>query len=141
MTVKTAEELFEEGLTRYKAGDELSEIIPIFKTVCDRQPKIASGWTCLSWLYLLDGKATLAYKAAQKAVKLNPEDPQARINIAIAMLETGQKGVRTHIEAAQNWLMILEDLKPEVVENFEDGMRRRPNWANLERVKNWVLDN
>jgi hypothetical protein len=113
MTVKTAEELFEEGLARYKAGEELSEIIPIFKTVCDRQPKISSGWTCLSWLYLLDGKATLAYKAAQKAVKLNPEDPQARINLALAMLETGQKGVRIHVEAAQNWLMILEDLKPE----------------------------
>ncbi len=140
MTTETAEDLFNQGLERYKAGEDAASLIPTFEKVCDRQPKIASSWICLSWLYLLDEKSNQALKAAQKAVKLSPEDPQARINLAIAMLETSQKGIREHIEAAQNWLMVMSDLKEEIVENFEEGIRRRPNWSNLEKVRNWVFE-
>jgi hypothetical protein len=82
----------------------------------------------------------LALKAAQKSVKLNPEDPQARVNLAIAMLETSQSGVREHIQLTQTLLMVMTDLKAEIIENFEDGLRRRPNWASLERVKKWILE-
>lgn len=139
MTVVNVEELFQQGLERYKSGEEAASLIPSFKEICDRQPKVASSWICLSWLYLLDQKPSLAVKAAQKAVKLTPEDPQAHINLAIALLETSQKGVREHVEAAQNWLMVLSDLQPEIAENFEEGLRRRPNWAGLEKIKNWVL--
>jgi tetratricopeptide (TPR) repeat protein len=138
---QTAEDLFQNGLKRYKDGESAADLIPIFQKVCDRQPKVASSWICLSWLYLLDQKSALAYKTALKAVKLSPEDPQARINLAIAMLETSQKGVREHIEAAQNWMMILKDMKEEIVENFEEGKRRRPDWKELERVQNWVFEN
>lgn len=140
MTTETAEDLFNQGLERYKAGEDAASLIPTFEKVCDRQPKIASSWICLSWLYLLDEKSSQALKTAQKAVKLSPEDPQARINLAIAMLETSQKGIREHIEAAQNWLMVMSDLKEEIVENFEEGLRRRPNWASLEKVRNWVFE-
>jgi cytochrome c-type biogenesis protein CcmH/NrfG len=140
MTTETAEDLFNQGLERYKAGEDAASLIPSFEKVCDRQPKIASSWICLSWLYLLDDKSSQALKAAQKAVKLSPEDPQARINLAIAMLETSQKGIREHIEAAQNWLMVMSDLKEEIVENFEEGIRRRPNWPSLEKVRNWVFE-
>jgi tetratricopeptide (TPR) repeat protein len=140
MTTETAEDLFNQGLERYKAGEDAASLIPTFEKVCDRQPKIASSWICLSWLYLLDEKSSQALKASQRAVKLSPEDPQARINLAIAMLETSQKGIREHIEAAQNWLMVMSDLKEEIVENFEEGLRRRPNWSNLEKVRNWVFE-
>jgi tetratricopeptide (TPR) repeat protein len=138
---QTPEELFQAGLKRYQEGEEAAVLIPIFQKICDRQPKVASSWICLSWLYLLDQKSALAYKTSLKAVKLSPEDPQARINLAIAMLETSQKGVREHIEAAQNWMMILKDMKAEIVENFEEGKRRRPDWKELERVQNWVFEN
>ncbi len=140
MTTETAEDLFNQGLERYKTGEDAASLIPTFEKVCDRQPKIASSWICLSWLYLLDEKSSQALKAAQKAVKLSPEDPQARINLAIAMLDTSQKGIREHIEAAQNWLMMMSDLKEEIVENFEEGLRRRPNWASLEKVRDWVFE-
>lgn len=139
MTKETAEELFNQGLERYKAGEDAATLIPIFKDICDQSPKVATSWICLSWLYLINKQPTLALKAAQKSVKLNPEDPQARINLAIAMLETSQPGVREHIELAQTLLMVLTDLKAEIMENFEEGMRRRPNWASLERVKKWIL--
>jgi tetratricopeptide (TPR) repeat protein len=138
---QTPEELFQAGLKRYQEGEAAAVLIPIFQKICDRQPKVASSWICLSWLYLLDQKSDLAYKTSLKAVKLSPEDPQARINLAIAMLETSQKGVREHIEAAQNWMMILKDMKAEIVENFEEGKRRRPDWKELERVQNWVFEN
>ena len=88
---------------------------------------------------MLDNNAKLAVKAAQKAVKIAPEDPQGHINFAIALLELSQKGVREQVEAAQNWLLILKDIKPEIVENFEEGLRRRPNWKALEKVRDWVL--
>ncbi len=141
MTVESAEDLFKQGVERYTAGEPAADLIPVFQQICDRQPKISSSWTCLSWLYLLDSKPSLAFKAAQKAVKLNPEDPQARINLAIAMLETSQKGVREQVEIAKNWLIILSDMKEEIVENFAEGAKRRPDWKGLERVKNWILSN
>jgi len=140
MTTETADELFQQGLARYRQGESAQSLIPLFEKITDRQPKVASGWICLSWLYLLDNQAPLAVKAAQKAVRLTPEDPQAHINLAIAMLETSQKGVREHVEAAQNWLMLLKDLKPEIIENFQEGLRRRPNWSALEKVRDWVLN-
>ena len=139
MTKETAEELFNQGLERYKAGENAATLIPIFKDICDQSPKVATSWICLSWLYLINKQSTLALKAAQKSVKLNPEDPQARINLAIAMLETSQAGVREQVELAQTLLMVLTDLKAEIMENFEEGIRRRPNWSSLERVKNWIL--
>jgi len=140
MSKETAEELFNQGLERYKAGEDAATLIPIFKDICEQSPKVASSWICLSWLYLVDNKPTLALKAAQKSVKLNPEDPQGRINLAIAMLDTSQPGVREHIQLAQAMLMVMTELKIEIIENFEDGLRRRPNWASLERVKKWILE-
>ena len=79
-TSKTAEDLFQEGFDRYQAGEAAATLIPIFKAVCDRAPKNSSAWTSLAWLYLLEDKPEKAHKAAKSAIKLNPHDPQARIN-------------------------------------------------------------
>jgi predicted Zn-dependent protease len=139
-TIETIEALFDKGLERYHDGEAAATLIPTFKEVCDRAPKSSSAWTCLSWLYLLDSKPTQAAKAAKTAVKLNPQDPQARVNLAIAMLETAQKGVREHIEVAGQIMMVAEDLKEEVEKNIAQGLIRRPDWKSLTQVKNWLLD-
>ena len=76
---QTVESLFDIGLERYKSGESAESLIPVFKEICDRAPQNSAALTCLSWLYMLDDKPKLAYKAAQKAVKLNPQDPQARV--------------------------------------------------------------
>lgn len=131
--------LFETGLERYKAGEDPQSLIPVFKEVCDRSPKSSPAWTCLAWLYLLDNQPSQAYKAAQKAVKLNPQDPQARINLAAAMLETGQSGVRQHIEIVQQILVLDSELRQEILENVEDGLSRKSDWQNLNRIKNWLF--
>lgn len=137
---QTAESIFDEGLKRYQEGESPETLIPVFKDVCDRSPKSSSAWTCLAWLYLLEDKPKSAYKAAQKAIKLNPEDPQARINLAIAMLETGQKGVRQHIDIVQSVVGAVSELRQEVQENFEDGLQRKPDWDSLKRVKSWIFE-
>ncbi|NET37876.1 MAG: hypothetical protein F6K19_38710 [Cyanothece sp. SIO1E1] len=138
---QTVEDLFDSGLERYKSGESADSLIPVFKEVCDRAPKSSTAWTCLSWLYLLDHKPTKAYKAAQKATKLNPKDPQARVNLVIAMLETGQKGVRQHIEVAEQLIMAAKELREEVEKNFEEGLSRKPDWKSLNRVKGWLFEN
>ncbi|MBW4423525.1 MAG: hypothetical protein KME50_03415 [Nostoc desertorum CM1-VF14] len=136
----TVESLFDTGLERYKAGEAVDSLIPVFKEVCDRAPKTSAAWVCLAWLYLLDNKANLAYKAAQKAVKLNPQDPQARVNLALAMLETGQKGLREHIDIAQQLIFVNPEWRDEIKTSIEDGLSRKPDWQSLTKVKNWLLE-
>lgn len=136
----TIDSLFDTGLERYKAGESVESLIPVFKEVCDRSPKASSAWICLAWLYLLDNKPSLAYKAANKAVKLNPQDPQARINLALAMLETGEKGLRQHIEFAKQLIFVNEEWQEEVKNSIEDGFSRKPDWQNLAKVKSWIFD-
>lgn len=137
---ETVENLFDQGLQRYQAGEDIKSLLPVFKEVCDRAPKSSPAWTCLAWLQLLDNKPSQAQKSAQKAVKLNPQDPQARINLAIAMLETAQKGVRQHVEVAEQIIMAVPELREEVQQNFEEGLKRKPDWKALKQVKDWLFE-
>lgn len=137
---QTVEALFDEGIERYKAGEDPNSLIPLFKDVCDRARKSSPAWTCLAWLYLLTDKPTQAYTAAQKATKLNPHDPQAQVNLAISMLETSKKGVRQHIEMAQQIMMAASELEEEVKQNIEEGLSRKPEWESLKRIKAWLFE-
>ncbi|MBD2232340.1 tetratricopeptide repeat protein [Phormidium tenue] len=135
---QTVETLFDEGIERYKKGEDPAELIPVFKEVCDRAPKSAAAWACLAWLYLLTDKPNAGLKAAQKAVKLNPQDPQGRVNLAVAMLDAGKPGVREHIEIAGQVMTVADDLKKEVMDSINDGLVRKPDWKSLSRVKQWL---
>ncbi|MEB3343119.1 hypothetical protein [Okeania sp.] len=137
---KTPEELYKEGLERYKAGEEPKDLIPLFKEITNRSPKSSSAWISLSWLYLLEKKPKSAHKAAKTGVKLNPDDPQARINLALAMLEIGEKGVRTHVEIAQQMIMADEEWLAEIKNNIQDGFDKRGEWPSLTKVKSWLFD-
>lgn len=131
--------LIDTGIERYKAGEGPETLIPFFKDICDRAPKTSSAWSCLAWLYLLDEKPQLAYRSAQKAVKLNPNEPQSRINLAAAMLEAGQAGVREQVENAQELLATYPEYAPEVKATIEEGLSRKPNWKSLNRIKDWLF--
>jgi hypothetical protein len=137
---QTIESLFDDGLARYKAGEDPATLIPVFKEVCDRSKKTSSAWTCLAWLYLLTDQSKLAYDAALKAVKMNPQDPQARMNLVLAMLETSKKGVREHIEVIQQIIMIVDEMRQEIEQNVQDGLTRKPGWKSMERVKAWLFE-
>jgi predicted Zn-dependent protease len=135
---QTVETLFDQGIERYKAGEDPAELIPVFKEVCDRAPKSSAAWACLAWLYLLTDKPNPGLKAAQKAVKLNPQDPQGRVNLAVAMLDAGKPGVREHVEIASQVMSVADDLRTEVMQSIDDGLTRKPDWKSLARVKQWL---
>lgn len=130
--------LFDQAISRYNAGAPAGELIADFLAVTQQAPRQSAGWTCLAWLQLLDGQPLEALRAARMAVKLNPQDPQARVNLSLAMLETGAKGVREHIEIVQRVLVMAPELAGELQESMADGLRRRPGWAAMEKVRAWL---
>lgn len=130
--------LLENGLERYQAGEKPETLISTFKEICDHAPKNAAAWSSLAWLYLLSDKPNSALKAAQKSVKLDSQAPQARINLALAMLETGTTGVRQHIDLVQQAITLDQEIRQNISENIEDGLARKPSWKSLERIKNWL---
>lgn len=139
MTIST-DDLFTEGYEKYQAGESPETLIPIFKEVCDRDPKNGPAFASLAWLYLLQDKPKLALKAAQKSVKIEPRAPQSRVNLALAMIETQTKGVRDHIEYVQQLIGLEAELRADIIENIEDGLTRKPDWKSLQRVKSWLVE-
>lgn len=132
--------LFDTGLERYNAGEGPETLISVFKEVCDRSPKTAAAWSCLAWLYLLDNKPEPAFKAALKGVKLDQSAPQGRVNLVLAMLETGQTGVRKHIDLVKQMMALDSEVRRDVSESIEDGLTRKPDWDSLRRVKAWLSE-
>ena len=86
--------------------------------------------------YQSDSKEAL--RSARYAVKLNGQDPQSRINLSLALLETNSKGVRDHIDYVKRAMFVLPELEKELKESFEDGLSRKPNWKTLLKIKNWL---
>ncbi|RMF25918.1 MAG: hypothetical protein D6756_04740 [Cyanobacteria bacterium J083] len=137
---ESTKDAFEQGYERYQAGENPASLIPLFKEICDRAPRNSAAWTSLAWLYLLTDQPKKALKAAQKATKLEPAAPQSRINLVLAMLETGEKGVRQHIEKVQEIMLLDAQIRQDLAENIADGLNRKPNWQSLIRVKKWLFE-
>ncbi|AFY95472.1 hypothetical protein [Chamaesiphon minutus] len=133
-------ELFDKAIQDYQAGESPAKLIPVFVDICNRSPKLDSAWTCLAWLYLLENKPQLALKAAQKSMKIDPFDAQTRINLAAAMLEVKQSGVREHIEMAKSLVEAAPEVREQVVTNFQDGFSRKPDWASLKRIEKLIFE-
>ena len=136
--VTEAPSLFEQALERYQKGAPLAEVIASFEQITQQEPRLSAGWTCLAWLQLLDNQPQAGLRSARLAVKLNPQDPQARINLSLAMLETNAKGVREHIELVQRLRLMAPELASELDGAIEDGLARRPDWQALQKVKAWL---
>ncbi|MDJ0533109.1 MAG: tetratricopeptide repeat protein [Xenococcaceae cyanobacterium MO_207.B15] len=136
---ESVETLFDQALEKYQAGESVENLLPTFQEICDRDPKNSAAWTCLAWLYLLLEQPKRALKAAERSVRLEPRDPQAQVNLALAMLEVGQKGVRKHIEIVQQAVDFDEKIKNMIQENIEDGLNRKPDWKSLQKVNNWLF--
>ena len=89
----SADNLFDQAMARYQAGAAASEVLPDFLQITEASPGQSAGWTCLSWLQLLCDQPEDALRSSRLAVKFNAQDPQARINLSLALLETKSKGV------------------------------------------------
>ena len=132
------ESLFDNAMARYQSGEEASKLIKDFEEITSISPNQSAGWTCLAWLQLLCNENQNALKSARVAVKLNPQDPQSRINLTIALLETNSKGVREHIEFVKRALLIVPELEKELRDSLNDGLNRKPNWNSLEKIQSWL---
>ena len=132
------EDFFAQALERYRQGTPPEELIDDFLLITAQAPGQSAGWTCLAWLQLLLDQPQAALKSARMAVRLNPQDPQARVNLSVAMLETGAKGVREHIESVQRITLMAPELGEELNDSIADGMARRPGWSALEKVRHWL---
>ena len=132
------ESLFEQAMARYQTGASAAEILPDFLRITEAAPRQSAGWTCLAWLQLLCDLPEDALRSARFAVKLNPQDPQARVNLSLALLETESKGVREHVQVVQQVLTMAPQISDELRTALDDGLQRRPNWTSLEKVKTWL---
>jgi predicted Zn-dependent protease len=137
-TSQSAESRFEQAIRRYQEGEPPASLIGEFESITAQAPKLAAGWTCLAWLLLLDEQPEAALRSARTAVKLSPQDPQSRVNLSVAMLETGAKGVREHIDMVLRVTALAPELGAELQDSIQDGLRRRPGWKALEKVRNWL---
>jgi hypothetical protein len=87
---------------------------------------------------LLDDQPQEALRSAKTAVRLNGQDPQARINLSLAMLETGAKGVREHVEIVQRVMVMAPEMAEDLNAAIADGLQRKPGWKAMEKVKAWL---
>jgi predicted Zn-dependent protease len=133
-----APSLFDEAIGRYQAGAAPEDLIDDFLAITAQAPRQSAGWTCLAWLQLLLDQPRAALQSARTAVRLNPQDPQARINLSLALLETGGKGVREHIELVQRLMAMAPELAEELRGSMADGLQRRPGWGALHKVRGWL---
>ncbi len=130
--------LFDKAMKKYQSGAEASELMKDFEVITASSPNQSAGWTCLAWLQLLCNKNDEALRSARVAVKLNGQDPQARINLCLALLETQSKGVRAHIDFVKRALMAVPEFEKEIKSSIEDGLERKPDWQALKKVKIWL---
>ena len=129
---------FNAALSRYQDGQELLSIVKDFQKIIEQIPNHFAAWTCLSWLQLLLKNNQEALLAARQAVRLNQQDPQARMNLSLALLATNNKGVRENVELIKKITMMMPDVKNELKESVEDGFNRYPNWPELTKIKKWL---
>ena len=132
--------LFDQALARYQGGAAPEDLIDDFLAITSQAPQQSAGWTCLAWLQLLLDQPRAALQSARTAVRLNPQDPQARINLSLALLETGGKGVREHVELVQRVMLMAPELAEELRGSIADGLQRRPGWGALNKLKGWLED-
>ena len=129
---------FNAALSRYQNGKDLNSILQDFQKIIQQLPNHFAAWTCLSWLQLLLKKNEEALASARQAVNLNQQDPQARMNLSLALLATNNKGVREHIELIKKMAIMMPEVKTELKESVEDGFKRYPNWPELTKINKWL---
>ena len=128
----------EQAVARYLAGTPATDLLEDFAAITAADPHQSSGWTCFAWLQLLCDQPENALRSARMAVKLNSQDLQARVNLSLAMLETGTSGVRDQIKIVQRVISITPEMAHELRESVGDGLQRRPGWPALLKVKTWL---
>ena len=110
---------FNAALSRYQDGQELIPIAKEFQKIIQQIPHHFASWTCLSWVQRLLKNNHEALAAARQAVRLNQQDPQARMNLSLALLATNNKGVREHVELIKK---MAKGKKINIYSNYNENL-------------------
>ena len=129
---------FNSALSRYRSGDDINKIAGEFRNIINKIPNHFAAWTCLAWLQLLQKNNEEALFSAKQAVRLNGQDPQARMNLALALLATNNKGVRDHIDLIKRLIIIAPELEEDLKQSVSDGLTRNSDWNELKKIKKWL---
>jgi len=70
-----------------------------------------------------------------KEVFLDRDSAQAHINLVLALTDSKQQGGLYHLEQAKNILQQDPSQKNDVLENFAEALRRRPDWSTVSRIQ------
>ncbi|WLT39566.1 hypothetical protein NON20_08840 [Synechocystis sp. B12] len=73
-------------------------------------------------------------------MKIDGYHPQARINYALAMLANKKTGVREQVELAAQMMSFDQEIAAGVMESLDDGLERKPDWRDIERIKKWLTE-
>ncbi len=133
-----SDSFFDKAMARYQEGVDPVELLKDFEAITIASPNQSAGWTCLAWLQLLCDQPEAALRSARNAVKLNAQDPQARINLSLALLETNSKGVRGQIDVVKKVLLAFPEFEKDLKSSIKDGLDRRPDWSSLKKVQDWL---
>jgi predicted O-linked N-acetylglucosamine transferase (SPINDLY family) len=102
--------LFDQALARYQGGAAPEDLIDDFLAITSQAPQQSAGWTCLAWLQLLLDQPRAALQSARTAVRLNPQDPQARINLGLVLERQGLSD-----QALVQWQQVVGDVAMQVI--------------------------
>lgn len=131
---------FQAALDRYNNGASVAELLPEFLELSKEEPGNGGVYSCLAWLYMLSDQDEKALKAAKKSIKLDPKAPQARVNLVLAMLANNEKGVRDQVDVLHRMMGIDQEIGQDILDNLEDGLQRKPDWAGIKKLKNWLFN-
>ena len=62
------------------------------------------------------------------------------MNYALAMLANKRSGVREQVELASQMMSFDKEIAQSVLENLEDGLKRKPDWKDIERIQKWLAE-
>ena len=131
------QDFLQEGMAKYEAKAPYPEVIALFEQALtgDKQTK-GTAYTCLSWLYALNGEADKSTKAAKEALRLDRTNAQAHFNLVLAMLVGGTKGVRDELQRALN--VATHDALHEAEGNLQEALVRNPEFAPAKKLLGWL---
>ena len=132
-------DLFTIGNELYQQKAPLPEVIDVFLQAEEKYNKDSSVYTCLSWLYMLkdeSGDFDKAISYAKTALRLDPGNIQAHVNLVLALLATGKKGVREQFEKVIS-RSTKQDLE-HAVYNLKDALERKPEFQDAAKLLTWI---
>ena len=97
------------------AKGDLLNALNLYNQYVSKVPGNARVWNNIGAIYLQMADPSRALTVLEKARKLNPEDPEIRVNLAIAQWE---KGLCNSAHREVESLYLRDDLSPKVVYNL-----------------------